>query len=116
MSDDVLVTVPRDPLFGLTAEEYVEKIKKMLTGRVHAAYIFGSFTGDNFSKFSDIDLILVCDTSLPFVERTREFMDIPDLVPSTDVLVYTPDEFTSLMDAPAVGFWKSVKESIVRIV
>lgn len=116
MNDDVLVTIPRDPLFGLTAEEYLEKIKMLLAGRVREAYIFGSFMGDNFGKFSDIDLILVCDTSLPFVERTRKFMDIPDLVPSTDVLVYTPDEFASLMDAPAVGFWKSVKDSMVRIV
>lgn len=115
MSDGILVKIKRDPLSGMTREEYKQLLVKKLRGRVREAYIFGSFNTDNFGRFSDVDLILVCDTASPFVERGLDFYDIQDLVPATDILVYTADEFEKIMSDQSTGFWKSVKESMVRI-
>ncbi len=115
MSDSVLVKINRDPLSGMTKGEYKEHLAAKLRGRVSEAYIFGSFNTGNFNRFSDVDLLLVCDTERPFIERGIDFFDIYDLVPATDILVYTPEEFRVIMHEESTGFWKSVKESMVRI-
>ncbi len=60
------------------------------------------------------DIILIKQTQKPFIERAFEFEDMLDLVPSMDILVYTGEEFAALTAEGAVGFWKSVKESLVR--
>ncbi|HNR89123.1 MAG TPA: nucleotidyltransferase domain-containing protein [Spirochaetota bacterium] len=116
MSDSVLIKIERDPLFGMTRDEYVERLTRLLAGRVDAAYFFGSFTGVSFNRFSDIDLILIRETDTPFPLRAIEFEDVLDLVPSTDILVYTRREFDKLTGPGAVGFWKSVRESLHQFI
>ena len=116
MSDNVLVVAHRDPLFGLSKEGYVQKLRERLSGRVRAAYIFGSFTGDSFGRLSDVDIILIAETTRPFIERAFDFEDLLDIVPSTDILVYTVDEFRSIMENAETGFWKSVRDGMVKIV
>jgi len=115
VNKSILVKIERDPLSGLTREEYKELLKKRLQGRVVEAYIFGSFNTPDFNRFSDIDLLLVSDAAKPFVERGLDFSDIQDMVPATDILVYTPAEFSKIMSEEPAGFWKSVRESMVRI-
>jgi predicted nucleotidyltransferase len=115
MNKGILVKIERDPLSGLTREEYKELLKNKLKGRVVEAYIFGSFNTPDFNRFSDIDLLLVSDTAKPFLERGLDFSDIQDMVPATDILVYTPAEFGKIMSEESAGFWKSVKGSMVRI-
>jgi len=116
VNKSILVKIERDPLSGLTREEYKELLKKRLQGRVVEAYIFGSFNTSDFNRFSDIDLLLVSDTAKPFLERGLDFSDIQDMVPATDILVYTPAEFSKIMSEEPTGFWKSVKGSMVRII
>jgi predicted nucleotidyltransferase len=116
MGNDILIKSNRDPLFGMTRNEYISKLKEKLAGRIDEAYFFGSFTGSEFGKHSDIDIILVCPTDKPFHVRAVDFEDLLDLVPSTDILVYTHDELERLTAEESVGFWKSVKESMVRFV
>lgn len=65
----------------------------------------------SFRPGSDVDLLLVKETSVPFWERVREFDDLYDLYPRLDVLVYTPEELAAQLKNPA-GFWKSVKETL----
>lgn len=81
---------------------------------VRAAYLFGSIATRNASPWSDVDLIIVCDTTLPFVERPRDFWDLLDLGLPIDILVYTPEEFRQLWELPS-GFWKTVRESHERL-
>lgn len=111
---DPLVFFQRDPLFGITREEFLAKLKALLQGRVDACWIFGSFFSDHFSKESDVDLILVKETDAPFLLRTREFEDLYEIGPALDILVYTPSELENLLREPA-GFWKSVDSTMVRI-
>jgi uncharacterized protein len=114
VKDDVLVTISRDPLFGHSREDYVVLLKRRLAGRVEEAYFFGSFADGDFNKYSDIDMILVQETDLPFHERALAFSDLLDLVPTTDIMVYTRAELTRLIDEGASGFWKSVRGSMKR--
>jgi predicted nucleotidyltransferase len=115
VNKSILVKIERDPLSGLSRDEYKELLKKKLKGRVVEAYIFGSFNTSDFNRFSDIDLLLVSDAVKPFIERGLDFSDIQDMVPATDILVYTPAEFSKIMSEEPAGFWKSVRESMVRI-
>ena len=116
MDKNVLIKIERDPLFGMSREEYTDRLREKLAGRADEAYFFGSFTSGGFNKFSDIDIIIVKDTGKPFHERAIDYGDILDLVPATDILVYTRDELNNLLGEGAAGFWKSVKESLVRFI
>ncbi len=88
----------------------------MLAGRAVEVYLFGSFNTEKFSHHSDVDLFIITDTELPFVERPLLFDDLLDLFPSLDILVYTPDEFKVLTSDPSPGFWSSAVENVKRIV
>jgi predicted nucleotidyltransferase len=91
--------------------DFEEKLCALLRGRVERAYVFGSYGTQAFRPDSDIDLILVSDTGLPFVERPRLFRDLYNLYPRLDILVYTADELASQLNESA-GFWASVKETL----
>ncbi len=111
----VLVKIKgRGPFDGASREEFIDKLRCSLTGRVQAAYLFGSAGSGNYTDESDVDIILIKETGTPFLNRAREFDDIWDLAPAIDLLVYTLAEFEKLLQEN-VGFWKSVKETLVRV-
>jgi predicted nucleotidyltransferase len=91
--------------------DFEERLCVRLQGRVDRAYLFGSFGTEAFRVGSDIDLILVCDTGLPFVERARQFTDLYALYPRLDILVYTAAELEAQLKE-TVGFWASVKTNL----
>lgn len=102
------------PLRGLSREQFLGRLKEAMTGRASECCVFGSFAVDSMTHHSDVDLIIVKETTTPFLNRAQEFGDLYDIGPQLDVLVYTPEEFRSLIHEP-VGFWKSVRESMIRI-
>jgi predicted nucleotidyltransferase len=110
-----LIRITRDPLFGLTRDQLVERFRELLRGRAEAAYLFGSITGADFNKFSDVDLLVVARTEKPFLERAPDFDDLFDVIPSLDLLIYTQEEFAGLTCDPSPGFWRSVTRTLQRI-
>jgi uncharacterized protein len=80
-----------------------------------AAYIFGSFAQEKEHLWSDMDLIIVKDSSLPFIERPREFFDLLDIGVPLDILVYSPAEFAKIKNEEN-GFWKDIQSKIMQIV
>ena len=58
--------------------------------------IFGSLTTGDIHSWSDIDLVVIKQTSLPFLERLREMRRLLHPRVGTDILVYTPEEFEQL--------------------
>ncbi len=115
VGDEVIDWKRRDPLFGHSAAEFETAVCALLSGRVVAAYFFGSFGTEAFGPDSDVDMIIVAQTETPFVERALGYPELFDLVPDIDLLVYTPSEFASLTEDPSPGFWTSVVESLRRI-
>lgn len=58
--------------------------------------LFGSMTGGQVEEWSDLDLVIIAETNLRFLDRTREVMRLLQLRVGTDILVYTPQEFEQL--------------------
>lgn len=91
--------------------DFEHQLCALLADRVEAAYLFGSYGTPEFGPESDIDLILVLETDVPFVERPRLFSDLYQLQPNLDLLVYLPSEFENLL-RETTGFWATVKENL----
>ena len=105
----------RDPLKGYTKEEFIRWLGNVLTGRVEQAWLFGSFAKGSLTAHSDIDLMLVQNTDKPFVERGRDFFDLREKFSAIEYLVYTPEEFDSLIQDPSPGFWRDVTQTMQRV-
>lgn len=104
--------------FSLTDSKYanvLDEIVNKLKGRVEEAYIFGGLARNKINDDSDIDLILIKETDCKFVERPLEFSDLLDVFPEIDILVYTRAEFERQLEDSEVGFWKSVKNEMVKV-
>ena len=61
--------------------------------------LFGSYAGGNPIEDSDLDLLIVKQTSTPFHRRPREVRKcLSDPLFSLDLTVYTPSEFATYKD------------------
>lgn len=87
-------------------EERIAKLNKELEKAIKAVIplnpqkvvLFGSLSRGDVGSNSDIDLLIVWDTDLPFMQRLQIFYDAikPDV--AMDILVYTPSEIENLKD------------------
>ena len=85
------------PRLGLG--ELRERIAAYLKGtQVRRAVLFGSFARGDADFASDVDLLLIQPTSLPFVERGLAHRALFGLGVGLDLLVYTPEEYERLRD------------------
>ena len=116
MPEPVIVWNARYPLGGKAPARFEDELRRLLTGRVEATYIFGSYGTPEFGRDSDVDMFIVARTGNPFVERALDYADVMDLVPAMDLLVYTPEEFEKLTAEPTVGFWQSAVTSMRKVV
>ncbi len=64
--------------------------------RARTAIVFGSVARGDADEWSDLDLVIVTDTSRPFLERYLDFVGIYDIWPRLDLLIYTPEEFEQM--------------------
>ena len=64
--------------------------------RARRAIVFGSVARGEADEWSDLDLLVVADTTRPFFERWRDFAGLFDVWPRLDLLVYTPAELEHL--------------------
>jgi predicted nucleotidyltransferase len=75
-------------------ERIVKALQPLAPERI---YIFGSWARGEADELSDLDLVVVSETALPFFDRLKAAAALlPDEVGAADVLVYTPDEFDSM--------------------
>lgn len=65
-------------------------------GGARRALVFGSYARGTADAASDLDLLIVCETDLPFVERFRLFPEILDAFPGVELVVYTPGELEEM--------------------
>ena len=64
--------------------------------RARKAILFGSAARGDADEWSDLDLVIVAETSRPFLERYLDFVAIYDVRPRLDLLIYTPEEFEQM--------------------
>lgn len=79
------------------------------------AYVYGSVARGTQDEASDVDLVLIRDTGLPFFDRLREVFDLVDDLGRADVLIYTEDEERRLREEPGRYFLKAIFSGGVRI-
>ncbi len=116
MKNPVLIKVESDPLAGFSRTEFIGKIAEALRQKdVEKAWFFGSFARDDLTPWSDIDLIVVHNTILPFPERFREFPELFLDRIALDLLVYTPGEWEKIQNEDSIGFWKSIKADMLSV-
>ncbi len=58
--------------------------------------LFGSLATGRLSEWSDLDLIVIRETSQPFLERIKTILSLLKPQVGVDLLVYTPQEFEQL--------------------
>lgn len=58
--------------------------------------LFGSMAGKRIGEWSDIDLVIVHQTSLPFYRRIKKALQLIRPKVGVDLLIYTPEEFSKL--------------------
>ncbi len=74
---DLQKSRPKTSVLDFDRETVLDLIRKNLAEKnICAAYVFGSFARDESHLWSDVDLIIIKDSPLPFVERPREFFDL----------------------------------------
>ena len=80
--------------------------------RALKAILFGSYARTTEDKRSDIDLIIIDDEELPYLERLdKYFKDISEaLNVPVDIFVYNPDEFEDMKQGFFIG--KAVAEGV----
>lgn len=69
---------------------------------VQRIVLFGSLVRQKPCLTSDLDLLIVWDTSLDFLARTAELYRRLQPRVSADLLVYTPDEIERMVHRPFV--------------
>jgi uncharacterized protein len=108
---------PPVSLMDFDRESLVRLLKRKLSvhENVRQAFLFGSAVTGEIHPWSDVDLVIVAETSEPFIERPRQFFDLLDIGIPVDVLVYTPAEFKEMRKSSS-GFWKCFREAHVELV
>ncbi len=64
-------------------------------GPVEKIFLFGSQARGDADEYSDLDLIVIKITDMPFVKR---LISVPSLPVHADVFVYTPEEFERMKE------------------
>jgi predicted nucleotidyltransferase len=80
-----------------TAQDFERIVKALQPLAPERIYLFGSWARGEADELSDLDLVVVADTALPFFDRLKAAAALlPDEAGAADVFVYTPDEFDSM--------------------
>ena len=77
------------------------------------AYIFGSVVRGEEDEYSDVDLIIIRETALPFLERVREITELVLALGGAECLIYTESEFEKMKKTS--GFIQEVLPEAVKV-
>ncbi len=84
----------RKALLEQEVDRYVRILKK--EENPDKVILFGSLATGNVNEWSDIDLVVVNRTELPFLKRLQKISRMLQPTVGTDILYYTPEEFADL--------------------
>lgn len=96
----------------------LEAVLKILTSfkkQYRYAYVFGSVVNGETDEYSDVDIILVRDTAQPFFERIREVFDLYFSFLKVDMLIYTEEEFLTMIEEGGRFFLENAVEQGVKV-
>ena len=85
----------RQALLNQTLEHVLRVIATQY--RPHKVILFGSMAKGTVGEWSDLDLVIIKDTPLPFLQRLKEVALLCRAPVGVDFLVYTPAEFAQMI-------------------
>ena len=78
-------------------KEVRQLVNALLPYKPERLYLFGSWARREEDELSDMDVVVIKDTSSPFFDRLREISGfLPAEIGGLDILVYTPKEFARM--------------------
>jgi len=77
-------------------DELERAISSIISLNPEKVVLFGSLEKEDVHSKSDIDLLIVWKTDLPFLKRLEVFYDAIKPNVAMDILVYTPEEIERL--------------------
>jgi len=80
-------------------ERTVQILREMGAQRI---VLFGSVAREAVTAWSDLDLIVVLDSDLPFIKRLGSLYEQIQPHVGLDLLAYTPEEFETLRERPFI--------------
>ena len=84
-------------------ERELERIVRVLRGMgVQLIVLFGSAARKEIVVWSDLDLIVVLDSDLPFIKRLGLLYERIQPRVGLDLLAYTPQEFEAIRERPFI--------------
>jgi len=97
-------------------QQLIEDISQKIVDHINPekVILFGSYASGKSTDSSDVDLIVVRNTSLPKTKRGIEIRRLfyRQLIP-LDIKVYTPDEFENESKTPFSFLFSALKNSQV---
>ncbi len=96
-------------------DEIIDFIRNKLIHRgIEACYLFGSVAIGNANPWSDIDVLIITESSRPFIERPLDFQELFELGIPVDIIVYTSDEFEKVKTSTC-GFGYHIRKGMIRV-
>ena len=89
----------RQALLGQELERIVRILREMGVQRI---VLFGSVARETVTAWSDLDLIVVLNSDLPFIKRLGLLYEQIQPHVGLDLLAYTPEEFEALRERPFI--------------
>jgi predicted nucleotidyltransferase len=86
-------------------EASVERLVRILSGRVEKISLFGSYARGRRDLFTDLDILIVMNSEKSFVDRLKEIYPLLALPVDADILCYTPAEVERLKER---GFFRKI--------
>ncbi len=83
-------------------------------GGAERAIIFGSYARGEADEYSDIDLVIIKDTEIPFPDRYTDFKGLFRVTPKAlQILVYAQKEFDDMREQGNPFISEVVKDGVV---
>ena len=83
-------------------------------GGADRAIVFGSYARGEADEYSDIDLSIIKETELPFLDRYTDFEDLFLVAPKAlQIVVYRPCEFEAMRDGGNPLVLNVIKDGVV---
>lgn len=94
----------------------LDELKRRLAPHLQRArkvVAFGSVARGDSDQWSDLDLLIVAETSRPFLERFKDFAGLYNVWPRLDLLIYTPAEIARMIAEENPLVLRALAEGVV---
>jgi len=86
--------IAREKLLRQELERFISVVTQQM--QPDCIILFGSLVTGQVSEWSDLDLVVITETELPFYERIKHILRTVHPKAGMDILVYTPSEWAEM--------------------